>query len=71
VVYELVSPSLYVTIFFPKKNNPKALGEKKLKTLLIYQITLTKQLFEVKCEGTSNMEIKFPLGHFYTHGKSA
>jgi hypothetical protein len=70
VVYELVSPWLYVTTFFPKKNNPKAL-EKKLKPLLIYQITLTKQRFEVKCEGTSNMEIKFPLGHFYTHGKCA
>ena len=70
VVHELVSPWLYVTTFFPQEKQSKSFGIKP-KTLLIYQITLTKQLFEVKCEGTSNMDIKFPLGHFYTHGKSA
>lgn len=53
---------------FSKKNNLKALEESS-ESLLIYQITLTKQFFDVKCESIRNIEIKFPLGLFYMNGK--
>lgn len=54
--------------FFPKKNNLKAL-EGSSKSLLIYQIALTKQLFDVKCESIRTREIEFPMGLFYMNGK--
>lgn len=64
-------PLLKCDYIFSKKNNLKVLEKKAQEILLIYQITLTKQFFDVKCESIRNMEIKFPLGHFYMNGKSA
>lgn len=68
VVYKLDFPWLCATIFFSKKNNLKTL-EGSSKSLLIYQITLIKQFFDVKCESIRNIKIKYPLGLFYMNGK--